>query len=86
MGPLLGAGLSIVVFSLPLALSVWAILDVARRPAWAWALSGRRQVLWLTVLLLGVLTMVLGIAVSAYYLLKVRPVVAAAERGDLAGP
>ena len=75
-----------VLFSLPLAVSVWAILDVVRRPAWAWALSGRRQALWLTALLVGVLTMVLGIALSAFYLIRVQPVVAAAERGSLSAP
>lgn len=68
---------------LPLALSVWALLDCARRPGWAWALSGRRQAAWMAAILFGMLMVVVGIGISAWYLLKVRPVVAAAEDGRI---
>ena len=68
-------------FGAPLAMSVWALLDAARRPQWAWALAERNQVAWMTAILAGVLLVCLGIAVSGWYLLKVRPVVAAAEQG-----
>lgn len=69
--------------SLPLALSLWALLDCARRPAWAWALAGRRQVLWLAAILVGFLMVVGGLVIASWYLLRVRPVVAAAEDGRL---
>ena len=39
--------------TLPLALTVWALLDAARRPEWAWALAGRRRVVWLAAILFG---------------------------------
>jgi len=68
---------------IPIGVSLWALLDAARRPPWAWALAGRRQVLWLAVIVFGVLTVVGGLAVSSYYLVSVRPRVAAAEAGDL---
>lgn len=68
---------------IPIGVSLWALLDAARRPSWAWALAGRRQVLWLAVILFGVLTVVGGLAVSSYYLVSVRPRIAAAEAGDL---
>ena len=70
-------------FMLPLALTLWAFLDVARRPSWAWALAGRSRVNWLIAIALGVLTMIGGIAISSWYLLRVRPLIAAAENGDI---
>jgi hypothetical protein len=71
--------------AVPLGLSVWALLDCARRPSWAWALSGRNQAAWMASILLGVLLLAVGVAISAWYLLRVRPQVAAAEDGDLDG-
>ncbi len=69
------------VASVPLALTLWALLDAARRPGWAWALAGRRQVLWLAGIAFSAFTVVGGLAVSAWYLLRVRHEVAAAEDG-----
>ena len=67
--------------SVPLVLSVWALLDAARRPEWAWALAGRRRVVWLAAILFGAMVLVVGLAVSIAYLVRVRPEVAAAESG-----
>jgi Protein of unknown function (DUF2516) len=67
--------------SVPLALSVWALLDAARRPEWAWALAGRRRVLWLAAILFGAMVLAVGVVVSGVYLARVRPEVAAAETG-----
>jgi len=67
----------------PLGVSMWAFLDAARRPQWAWALSSHRQVVWMVAIPFGVLTVVGGLVISLWYLLRVRPVVAAAERGDI---
>src|SRR5262249_42305672 len=49
------------VFAVPLALSMWGLLDAARRPQWAWALAGRSQVGWMAAILLGIFTVVGGI-------------------------
>ena len=81
-GDLLWAIVTAVFFALPLAFTAWAFLDAAHRPAWAWALAGRNRVLWMVVIALGVLTVIGGLAVSAFYLLRVRPVIAAAEDGE----
>lgn len=67
----------------PLALSVWALLDAARRPRWAWALADRNQVAWMTMILAGILLVCAGLVISGWYLIRVRPVVAAAEAGQL---
>lgn len=71
----------VVLCSLPIALTVWALLDAASRPEWAWALSGRRRVVWLGAILFGALTLVVGLVVSGVYLVRIRPEVAAAEAG-----
>lgn len=71
------------VFTVPLGLTIWALLDAARRPEWAWALAGRRRVVWMAMIMFSALTVVAGLAVSAWYLSRVRPEVAAAEEGQV---
>ena len=66
---------------IPLGLSLWALLDCAKRPQWAWALAGRRQVVWMVVILFGFVSVIGGVVVSLWYLVRVRPVIAAAEGG-----
>jgi hypothetical protein len=78
---LFGAIAVTAVLCVPLAISLWALLDCARRPQWAWALAGRRQVVWMAAICLGFLTLLGGLAISIWYLLRVRPVVARAEGG-----
>lgn len=67
--------------AVPLSLTVWALLDAARRPEWAWALTGHRRVVWMVLIMFSALTVVGGLAISAWYLTKVRPTVADAEEG-----
>ena len=69
--------------SIPLGITIWAFLDAAKRPGWVWAFSGRRQVVWLCIVAFGVLTVIGGLAISGYYLARVRPELAAIEAGDL---
>ena len=71
----------LIVAAAPLALSVFALLDAAKRPSWAWSLAGRPQAMWMAMILLGTFLSVLGSGLSLWYLLKVRPVVSAAENG-----
>lgn len=72
--------------ALPLALTAWALLDAARRPEWAWALAGRRRVVWMAAILFGAMTLVVGIVVASVYLLLVRPEIEAAESGRVSDP
>ena len=83
LSDLAGAVALATLVSIPLGITVWALLDAARRPQWAWALSGRRQVVWMAAIMLSALTVILGLAVSGWYLRRVRPLVAAAEEGRL---
>ena len=69
--------------SIPLAVTAWAFLDAASRPRWVWAFCGRRQVMWLCVIAFGILPVVGGLAVSRWYLSRVRPKLSAIEGGDL---
>jgi hypothetical protein len=60
---------------------VWALLDVAHRPQWAWSLAGRNQAAWMAAVLLGIFTVIGGLCVSCWYLARVRPLIRAAEDG-----
>lgn len=80
---ILGALAVAALAAIPLTLTLWALLDAARRPQWAWALTGRRQVLWMAGITFGAITVVGGLLIAAWYLTKVRPEVAAAEDGDI---
>ncbi len=79
-------GLALVVAigaSVPLGLTLWALLDAARRPQWAWALTERRQVVWMAAIMFGTLTVIGGMLLSTWYLTRVRHEIAAAEDGQL---
>ncbi len=80
-GEILWNLLLLCLLSTPLALSVWAILDVANRPGWAWALAQRSRLLWMIVLVLGICVTPVGLVLSGIYLLRVRPIIADAESG-----
>jgi hypothetical protein len=76
--------LGILIFlSLPLAISAWAFLDAARRPNWVWAFAERRRVVWMTLIFGGLISVILGLAISGYYLLRIRRQLAAIEAGKL---
>lgn len=68
-------------FAIPLGLTLWGIVDVARRPGWAWALADRSQLAWMAALLFGAFTVLGGMTLALWYLAKIRPVIAAAEDG-----
>jgi hypothetical protein len=72
-----------VLASIPLLVSLWAFLDAARRPAWAWSFADRSQTAWMVAVGLGLLTVVGGLLVSGWYLLRIRPEIVAAESGEL---
>lgn len=68
---------------IPLGISIWALLDAAHRPEWAWALAGKRRVVWMVAIMFGVLTVIGGLIISSWYLAAVRPLVRAAEDGEI---
>jgi hypothetical protein len=72
-----------IVAAMPLALSVWALLDAAHRPEWAFALARRSRLAWVAATGMGILFCLPGVIVSIWYLVKVRPGVAAAEAGRI---
>lgn len=82
-GDLASAVLVATLACLPLGISVWALLDAARRPRWVWAMTKHPQTIWMAAVAVGVLLTVFGLGISLWYLLRVRPTLAAIERGDL---
>lgn len=56
----------------PLALTIWGIVDAASRPDWAWQRSGQNKVLWVVLQVVG-LFVCLGWILSIVYLAAIRP-------------
>jgi hypothetical protein len=81
MAELFGAIVVTALCAIPLGVSLWALLDCARRPAWAWLLAERRQVVWMAAILVGFLTVIGGLLISGWYLLRIRPEIRDAEEG-----
>lgn len=69
--------------SIPLGLSVAAVLDAANHPAWVWALAQRRRVVWMGAIALGACVLPLGLVIATWYLVRVRPDLRATSRGRL---
>jgi hypothetical protein len=67
----------------PLIITVLALLDAARRPEWAFAYVGRNRTIWVAVCGVGILFCLPGVIAAVYYLVRVRPQVAAVEQGRL---
>lgn len=70
-------------YGMPIAVSGLAFLDAARWDGWVWALSGRRRLVWMILIGFGVLSVIVGLLISGYYLLMIRPKLRAIDRGDL---
>lgn len=68
---------------IPIGLTLWALTDAASRPAWVWAMAGRTQVVWIGCIVAGVLVVPVGLAISGYYLVRLRPALARIEGGRL---
>ena len=86
IGDLFVAIVTTAFLAIPISLSVWALLDCAKRPGWAWALSGRSQQIWMATILCGILLVPAGLCISAWYLVRVRPAIADAEDGKVPDP
>ena len=72
-----------VLIGFPLLVTMVAVLDVARRPRWAWAIVGRDQTRWLALLGGLALTWLGGMVAALWYFATAGREVARAERGDL---
>jgi hypothetical protein len=59
--------------------SIVAVVDGANRPAWAYQQAGFEKVLWVTLAAIGIVLSWIGVAGAIWYLLSVRPKVAAAQ-------
>ena len=73
--------MSVLLLGLPLIMVGLAFIDAARRPEWAWALAGRRRVMWMAMLIAGGATVIAAPFFALAYFFIARRDVAAAERG-----
>ncbi len=84
IGEIFRTAVLIAVAGIPLAGIGLMFLHAARAPQWVWALAGRRQVVWLALLLGGAAIIPLGVPLAIWYAVRVRPEIDRVERGDLA--
>jgi hypothetical protein len=52
---------------------LWGLIDVATQPAVAWERIGQSRTVWIVLLVVGLLLNWLGMILSIYYLVGVRP-------------
>jgi hypothetical protein len=62
----------LLILLVPLALTIWGIVDAASRPEWAWQRSGQSKVLWIVLQVVGMFVC-LGWILSIVYLAAIRP-------------
>lgn len=80
---LLWTALLIAIGLIPLLPVVLMFLHAARTPAWVWAFTSHTQVVWVASLLGGIVVVPVGLVLAGWYFFKVRPALAAVERGEL---
>ena len=85
-GSLVRVILGLLLAAIPLALSLWALLDAANRPEWAFAFVNRNRTTWVAACAIGILFCGPGVIVALWYLLRVRPQVAGVWRTDAPSP
>lgn len=76
----------LLVYAAPIGLTLVAFIDAVRWDSWVWALAGRRRVLWMGIIALGLMSVPIGLAISGYYLLWIRRQLRAVEAGDIVAP
>lgn len=74
---------SVLLLAAPFIMVGLAFIDAARRPEWAWALAGRRRVMWMAMLIAGGATVIAAPFFALAYFFTARRDVAAAEEGRL---
>ncbi len=62
-----------------LGVTVFAIVDGARRPEWAWQQAGQSKSLWIALQAVGIFLCALGVILSIVYLAAIRPKLVLAE-------
>jgi uncharacterized BrkB/YihY/UPF0761 family membrane protein len=60
-------------FLIPPAIVLWGLIDAATEPPVAWESVGQSQTVWIVRLVVGLLLSWLGMILSIYYLVSVRP-------------
>jgi hypothetical protein len=71
-------------FLVGLGLTVWALIDAAMRPDWAFRAAGHNKTLWIVLEAVGLV--VCGLVISLIYLIAIRPSVQRQQANMPAGP
>ena len=61
---------------------LWALIDAATKPTWAWEAAGQNKTLWIVLFVVGLIcTGLVGLVAAIIYLTSIRPKVLAAAEG-----
>lgn len=80
---LLSTSLLIAIALIPVLAVGLMFLHAARTPAWVWAFTSHTQAVWVALLLGGILIVPAGLCLAGWYFFKIRPRLAAIERGEM---
>jgi hypothetical protein len=65
----------------PVGVTVFAIVDGAGRPEWAWQRAGQSKAVWIALEAVGIFVCFLGLIMSIIYLATIRPKLVLAQQG-----
>ncbi len=65
----------------PVGVTVFAIVDGAGRPEWAWQRAGQSKAVWIALEAVGIFACFLGLIMSIIYFATVRPKLVLAQQG-----
>jgi hypothetical protein len=65
---------------------IWALVDAATKPTWAWEAAGQNKTLIVVLLVVGIFCGIVGIVTGIVWFASIRPKVLAAAQGGGAPP
>ncbi|HEY2999136.1 MAG TPA: hypothetical protein VGJ43_11225 [Acidimicrobiales bacterium] len=72
--------LILLVWVVPVTVTLWALVDVQSRPDWAWMRTGQSKTLFTVLLVVGVPFCMVGLVTAVVYLAVVRPQLVTQQR------
>ncbi|HZM29951.1 MAG TPA: hypothetical protein VFB77_05645 [Acidimicrobiales bacterium] len=65
---------------------IWALVDAATKPTWAWEAAGQNKTLIIVLLVVGIFCTIVGLVTGIVWFASIRPKVLAAAQGGGAAP
>ena len=75
-----------IIGTLVLIFVIWALVDAATKPTWAWEAAGQNKTLIVVLLVVGIFCGIVGLVTGIVWFASIRPKVLAAAQGGGAPP